>query len=79
MSTSEGWDKFIDPVLLDHSPYCDPHPADGSPSDCGNTAVGRYMLLFCNKPHMTGIATYLLILCNESHWFFGGNIAVSSN
>ena len=41
MSTSEGWDQFIEPVLLDEAPYCDPNPPNGVPTNCGSATVGN--------------------------------------
>uniref|UniRef100_F7AUQ0 Sodium channel protein n=1 Tax=Ciona intestinalis TaxID=7719 RepID=F7AUQ0_CIOIN len=63
ISTSEGWDTFIDPVLRDREPYCDESPADGSPSNCGNATVGViYFVTYVMITFLIVVNMYIAII-----------------
>lgn len=43
VSTSEDWNKFLDPILLSESPHCDPIVYNNNPlgsGNCGDATVG---------------------------------------
>uniref|UniRef100_H2ZPU8 Sodium channel protein n=1 Tax=Ciona savignyi TaxID=51511 RepID=H2ZPU8_CIOSA len=63
ISTSEGWDTFIEPVLRDREPYCVEKPEDGSPSNCGNSTIGViYFVTYVMITFLIVVNMYIAII-----------------
>nr|CAB3265895.1 sodium channel protein type 4 subunit alpha B-like [Phallusia mammillata] len=63
VSTSEGWDRFIEPILRDEAPFCDENPADGSPSNCGNATMGViYFVTYVMITFLIVVNMYIAII-----------------
>ena len=65
VSTSEDWNKFLEPILLNDSPLCDPIVYNNNPlgsGNCGDRAVGMtYFLSYV-------LITFLRGLCYVNSW-----------
>merc|ERR1719453_1623512 len=44
--TGDGWSAIMDDAMIDEERGCDPHPEDGSPSDCGSPLALPYFISF---------------------------------
>ena len=66
VSTSEDWNKFLEPILLNKPPLCDPMVYNGNPlgtGNCGDRAVGNiYFLSYVLITFLRGVASKLLII-----------------
>ena len=59
-STSENWNTFLEPIMLDKPPYCDPNVDNSNPvkgkGNCGNRTIGTmYFISFV-------IITFLIVV-----------------
>ena len=59
-STSENWNTFLEPIMLDKEPYCNPNAENSNPikgkGDCGNRTIGiMYFISFV-------IITFLIVV-----------------
>ena len=53
--TGDGWSEIMDDSMITEERGCDPHPADGSPSDCGSKLALPYFMSF------TVIGTFVML------------------
>jgi len=44
--TGDGWSSMMDDAMITPERGCDPHPEDGSPSDCGSPLALPYFMSF---------------------------------
>ena len=65
-STSEDWNKFLEPILLNKPPLCDPHVINDNPmgkGNCGDPGVGKlYFSSFILITWLVVINMYIAII-----------------
>ena len=66
-STSENWNTFLEPIMLDDPPFCDPNLINNNPikgkGDCGNSTIGiMYFISFVFITFLIVVNMYIAVI-----------------